>query len=175
MPRSILMVGLAISAIGASGCVTESPSQPISINSSTRVVDGRIVTDRPNKPGENVVANGVSTTAPVPGGAPVTGRIIGLVPSKAASAVPSKPPEDAPLSDVDRASILSASADLRRLLKVEPTAGRALPLGPPLAAQCSGECRLVELDTTEVGMKVTYTFLCLTTGRMTLCQPLGRK
>jgi hypothetical protein len=80
--------------------------------------------------------------------------------------------------EVDRACILQAGSDLRRIAKLEATAGRALPWDPSQAGGRGNAMtdRVVELDATSVGMPVTYMFACLTNeqGRA-FTSPLGRK
>lgn len=80
--------------------------------------------------------------------------------------------------EIDRACILQAGNDLRRLVRLEATAGRAFPWDPSRAGGKGNAVtdRVVELDTTNVGMPVTYMFACLTDDRgRAFTSPLGRK
>lgn len=75
---------------------------------------------------------------------------------------------------VDRACILQAGSDLRYGMRLEATDGRALPPPAGMTSPNPATDRLVELDTTTVGQKVTYSFLCRTdaSGRA-FTSPLG--
>jgi len=75
---------------------------------------------------------------------------------------------------VDRACILQAGSDLQRILHLEATGGRALPPPAGMKNPSPATDRLVELDTTSVGQKVTYSFLCSTNASGTaFTSPLG--
>lgn len=73
---------------------------------------------------------------------------------------------------VDRGCILSSSDKLRQVARIESSGGRALPApdGKPMN-------RIVELDATNAGLKVTYVFACLYDARMGMAfaSPMGRK
>lgn len=73
---------------------------------------------------------------------------------------------------IDKSCVLSASDRLRKLNGLSAADGRALP--PPTGK--AGE-RIVELDATNAGMKVTYVFACLYDPRtsMAFSSPMGRK
>jgi hypothetical protein len=79
-----------------------------------------------------------------------------------------------PDAGVDRGCILSAADELRRLTRLEAADGRALP--SPVA-RSGVQSRLIELDTTNVGMKVTYVFACSVSNKTgyTVVSPLGHK
>lgn len=73
---------------------------------------------------------------------------------------------------VDQACIMSAGNDLRRALGLEATAGRALP--PPPGRNSISE-RIVELDTKNVGMPVTFVYACGANGMGAFVSVMGRK
>lgn len=73
---------------------------------------------------------------------------------------------------LDKSCILSASDRLRRLNGLSAADGRALgsPSGKP-------EERIVELDATNAGLKVTYMFLCVYDTKLQIAhtRAMGRK
>ena len=79
-------------------------------------------------------------------------------------------------AQIDRACIIEAGSELRRIMRLEATEGRALPPPPQLTSPNPETYRTVELDTTSVGMKVTYMFLCsVGNSGQAFTEPMGHR
>lgn len=75
-------------------------------------------------------------------------------------------------SEVDRACVLASSDKLRALSRLEAKDGKAFE-----APDGDASHRVVELNTTNAGLQVTYVFACMYDPRqsMAFASPMGRR